>query len=620
MDNKNGGSEQSIKEKIKIEAADEEEARKKAYKYWKENNELEIDLELISVELIEERSGFLGFGDKDNVYRASLDIEAPSELEQEIEYLEEDIAIDGDFEIKFEEEGVMLKVSPPSGEGEKVSYYEIKQKVNELKLEDVDWEDVQQKIDDPDDEWTKIAPRKPELDEDASAGVEIVEDGLKARLDYNPPFGGEDYTVSDIEDLLQEAGVVSGIKREKIQQIVECNEEQKGVVIAEGTEPEPGRDAELEYHFEFDQESVGTEREDGSIDFFDRDLITNVEPGEVLVTKIEAEKGIPGEAVTGEVLEPPAPEDVKLPAGKNVEIKENKLIADIEGQAVREGNKVSVTPVHKVQGDLDLDVGNIDFVGSVVITGDVQEGFSIKAEHNIEVKGKVFAAHLEAGGGVKIHQGFIGKDKGEIEAAEDVEIKFVENGSVRSEGSVKVTDAIMHSNIVASGDIIMGKGKGLIVGGNCRAAEEIEARVVGSSLATTTVLEAGIDPGLKEEITQLEEDLEDNRQNMTKAEKALNLLEKLKEQQGELPQDKEMMYYRLKKTRKNLQEERAKKEEKLEELKQRSKGSKRGKIKVKEKVHPGVTIVIGKSRYNVRDTIDATSFVEEEGEVRQKPL
>ncbi len=617
MNDKISGHEE-IDKKLEIEAADEKEALEKAYKHWKP--QIDIEPEMISVSLVEKRSGFLGIKDKDNKYEAKLNIEDIDEIEEELEYLDEEIAIDGDFEIKFTEEGVMLKIIPPSGGGDPVRYIQIKHKVSEMDIEDVNWEAVQSAIDEPEEEWVKMAPRKPELDEDARVEVNICDDKLKATVDYEPARGGEEITAADLEEILNEAGVIYGVDNQALEEIVNSDEPIENFVVAEGKPPEPGEDAELNYHFEIDRENIGTEREDGSIDFFDRDLITNVEPGEVLVTKTPPVPGNSGKAVTGKELKPEEPKDKKLPAGKNVEKKENKLVAEIEGQVVKDGDKISVTPVHKVNGDVDLDVGNIDFVGSVVVNGDVQEGFSIKAEEDIEINGKVFAAQLEAGGNIKINKGFIGKEKGNVIAEGDVEIKFIENGNVESKGTVQVDDAIMHSTVTAAEEIILGKGKGLIVGGRCRAAKRIEASVVGSSLATTTVLEVGIDPSLKEEMNQIEEDLEDNRQNMTKAKKALDLLEKLKKQQGELPQDKEQMYYRLKKTKKNLQEEKARKEKKLEELENRLEKSKRGRVEVREKVFSGVTIIVGKSQYNVKDTMSTTAFEEEEGEVKQKPL
>lgn len=90
-------------------------------------------------------------------------------------------------------------------------------------------------------------------------------------------------------------------------------------MIAEGIPAVPGTDAEIIYHFESKKDSVGTQREDGSIDFYNLGLITNVNAGQVLVTKKDPVPGTTGRTVTGEVINPPEPRNKELPGGKNVE-------------------------------------------------------------------------------------------------------------------------------------------------------------------------------------------------------------------------------------------------------------------------------------------------------------
>lgn len=607
-------------EKLQVEAKDDKTAIKKARKHWQKEGRQMLDDSRINVKLKEERSGFLGIIDKDNIYEVTLEIDETAELEEELAAIEGDLELDGDFEINFAEDGVKLKITPPSEKGRAINYNEIKESLKELEIEEVDWPAIQEELEDPSEEWVNIAPRKPELDRDYSLDLSLKKDGLEAYLSYQPALGGEELTENKIEQFLQEKGIVYGIKKDKYHDLLDCEEEVSEFLIAEGKQPEPGHDGELIYHFEFDKDKVGIEREDGTIDFRNLDLINNVKKGEVLVTKKEPEPGTPGKKVTGEEISPPKPKKVELPRGKNTEVDEDKLVAKIEGQVVKERKKVSVLPIHEVQGDVDFSTGNIDFVGNVLVKGDVQEGFEVVAEGNIEIKGKVSGAHVKAGGEVIIHKGFIGKDKGQVEAKGDIKIKFVENGNVVGRSDVYVDDAIMHSKIEAGNSIFLGKGKGLIVGGKCRATKIIEAKVIGSTLATTTLVEVGIDPETKEKIANLKEELQKCQENKTKAKKALELLKKLKEQKGKLPESKELMYYRLQKTAKNMNEEIEEKEALLEELKEKSSRSREGKIKVKDRVYPGVNISIGSSKFIVHDELRTTAFVEEAGEVVQAPL
>ncbi|MFW6381074.1 MAG: DUF342 domain-containing protein, partial [Bacillota bacterium] len=347
-------------ESLEVKANNKKQALDRAIEEFPEQLASEISRSDLGIELLEEHRGFLGFGGK-NLYRVFV---KKAELEADkLEDLTRDIAIDGDFQISVADEGIFIRVTPPEGEGEAVYYQEIKQALEDKEIVEVDWEQVQETIHEQADEWVKIAPRKPELDRDAKAEVEVTKDGLKAYLKYIPALGGEDFTVEGLRNFLREEGVVYGIDEEKLKDVIETGQPQEHLLIAEGEQSEPGQDAELEYHFQLEKDSVGTTRENGSIDFFDLGLINNVEQGEVLVTKHDPQPGQPGKSVTGKEIPPPKPKDVGLPAGKNTEKKDEKtLVAGIEGQVVREKTKIKVLPVHEVRGNVDLKTGNIDFV------------------------------------------------------------------------------------------------------------------------------------------------------------------------------------------------------------------------------------------------------------------
>ncbi|HKL74710.1 MAG TPA: FapA family protein, partial [Halanaerobiales bacterium] len=379
-------------------------------------------------------------------------------------------------------------------------------------------------------------------------------------------------------------------------------------------------DEKLKYHFNDKKESIGTQREDGSMDFYNRGLITNVNPGDTLVTIEDSKKGKPGHKVTGEEIPPREPNTVDLPSGKNVKEEDGKLVSEIEGQVVKDGKRVNVLPVHEVKGNVDMDTGNIDFVGNVVVKGDVNEGFKIKAGGNVEINGRVSAAQIESEGKVIIKKGFVGKEKGRIDAKGNVEIKFIENGHIKTEGSIIASDAIMHSDLNAAEDIIVTENKGLLVGGNCQAGHNIEANIIGSTMATKTILEAGVDQETKEELEEVKEELEESEQNLLKTKRAIKALKEIKEKQGKLPTDKEVMYQRLLKTKKVINKSIEKKESKKAELEEILNNVERGKIKVYEKVFSGVKMIIGKSQFNVHEELHHSSFIEENGEIRQIPL
>ena len=74
--------------------------------------------------------------------------------------------------------------------------------------------------------------------------------------------------------------------------------------------------------------------------------------------------------------------------------------------------KINVFPVYEVNGDVDYNTGNIDFVGTIVIRGNVRSGFKVKADGDIRIIGSVEGAELEAAGSIEISAGIIGQNKG----------------------------------------------------------------------------------------------------------------------------------------------------------------------------------------------------------------
>ena len=607
--------------KVRVTAGSEEEALKLAREELTAAIEENILDEQFKIEQVGKKGGFLGFGSK-KVYEVSIVEKKLTQREEDILDLATDgLQMDGTFKIKIADDGVFLKVIQADGDGEAVKYQVVKAALEKKEIVQIDWQVVQDVIHEEEDKWEKIAPRLPELDKDAEVKIEISKDKMRAYISYYPALGGKEFTVSEIIRILNENDVKLGIKEGKLASMVKSGKQIENLLIAEGHPPVEGTDAKLNYHFENNKDSIGTKREDGSMDYYDLGIIANVNPGDVLVTKEEPIPGKPGKAVTGEEIAPPEPKDKELPSGKNVEQEdEYTLVSKIAGQVVVDGNRINVLPIYEVNGDVDLSTGNIEFVGNVIVKGNVMEGFKIKASGNVEVKGHVFAADIDAGGEVVIKKGFVGKNKYHINARGDVNAKFVENGIIKSEQNVVVTDAIMHSQISAGRKVDVSKNKGLLVGGVVRAGNLIEANIIGSHLATATRLEVGIDPELKNKVSEMEEDIKKSKVNLDKSLKAIDILQKLKQQSGKLPEGKKLMLLRLESTSNKLQQTIDEKKMELQKLNDKFDSVEEGRIIVNNKIYPGVKMQIGKSQYSVYNAMNRTSFIEDEGDVRQVPL
>ena len=176
----------------------------------------------------------------------------------------------------------------------------------------------------------------------------------------------------------------------------------------------------------------------------------------------------------------------------------------------------------------------------------------------------------------------------------------------------------MHSHVFSKDNIVLIGRRGLIVGGICRAGKEIHAKTIGSSMATKTILEVGIDPEIKEKNEMLKKSISEIEDNLDKVIKSLNLLDKLKKV-NRLDENKSQLYFKLLRTKNSLLDELSQLNEKYQITKDKIDNLTKGRIKVIDTIYPGVRIVIGNSTMTIRDEMKKCTFYRDEGEIRVGP-
>ncbi|NEP76835.1 MAG: DUF342 domain-containing protein [Okeania sp. SIO3B3] len=335
----------------------------------------------------------------------------------------------------------------------------------------------------------------------------------------SPILTGRILESDEIDDILEAHGVSFGIMKDKVQSIFEKELYNVPVLVAEGKAPEHGINAKIEYKFNFDKanKKFDTDEHD-RVDYRNIDNVQNVVAGQVLAVKTPATLGLPGRTVTNNRIDAKNGDDVPFEAGRNTILSENSLeiIAQIAGQAVLLAGVVSVEPIYEVKGDVDLNTGNIIFLGSVVVKGSILDGFSVKAAGNVEVRGNIGKAEVEADNEVIIGQGILGKEGGIVKAGTNIFAKFIDNAKVVAGNDIIVKEEILHTYADAGGRIICHGKKGMVVGGRIRAGYEISAKYLGSTAYTDTYLEAGIDPKSKEKLLNLQEERKINEEQINK--------------------------------------------------------------------------------------------------------
>ncbi len=537
----------------------------------------------------------------------------------------EDVANDvlesGKMQLQFRPDGVYLTVTPPGENGLAVSLEQVFRELELRGVQNADSRKVQQIVREMKGIPELIAPPQQEPEEDGHVTVEISKNKMEAYLTVYPPRGkGKPVTRDDIRKALADNNVVYGIQENVINSALKSGQMGEVLTVAAGSEPVDGENAVIEY--KVNPSSVGKPEEliDGRVDFYNLHLIQNVEPGEVLAVKTPAQPGTPGYTVTGEEISAKPGKDVQLAAGKNVELSDdnNAAVAAARGHVVIAGNKISVSNIYEINGDVDFNTGNVEFSGTVIVKGSVREGFKIVADGDVEVMGNISDGVVECSGTLKVKNGIVGRNKSRIKAGGSVFTRFIENTVLESGMDVMVGEAIMHSRVHARKSVVVA-GKGVIVGGVIRAGEEINCKTVGSSMATVTELETGVNPDLRRRYSFLSKEKQAKEVDLDKAEKAVKLLKYLEQTQGTLPEDKRAILARVTKVQGELIRELEELKTCLEDIETQIQQSERGRIKVHGVIHPGVKVTIGSAMMQVYDDLPFVTLTNVMGEIKINP-
>ncbi|HPA44593.1 MAG TPA: FapA family protein [bacterium] len=363
---------------------------------------------------------------------------------------------------------------------------------------------------------------------DGHIEVEISADRMSANLSIHPPSGnGKFLAVSDIIPMLFERGIVCGISPVTLlkmaKKVRKTGEPEEGIRI-QGVQPEKGRDGRLEilvdYQSKADRYWI---KADGSVDFYKLSRIDSVQEGDLLARIIPPSPGQDGYTVTGERIPGPEGESHAVRLGENVVLSENgaEIRAGIAGQIHFEDNTISVRPIYVVGGDVDFSTGNLDFIGDLMVRGNVLDGFDLKAGGNVVVHGTVGSCSIRAEGDVSVGRGVFGRERGLIRAGGDVTVAFLQNATVYSGSDVRMANQILNSRVYAKGKVVVTTGKGSIVGGHIQAGKGVEAKVIGSDFGTKTEIVSGVDWEVEERLVLLHKDLERNRENLEKLDRTI---------------------------------------------------------------------------------------------------
>lgn len=438
--------------------------------------------------------------------------------------------------------------------------------------------------------------------------IDVSRDKMEALARFDIKENESIPTLAMIKEALAQKNVVYGIDEEAVQEAAKSGKLTK---VAIGTPPENGVDAKIIRKFDLGTKGRPVIDEHDRVHYKDLNIFCLARKGQVLAERVPHTSGTPGTNIHGTPVRQKPGKPKPVPSGKNTSIKdENFVISEIDGQIVDTGSKISVDPHLDIKGDVGMATGNIDFVGGVTVGGSVQQGFVLKATGDIEISGMISGADV-IGRNIYVKGGVQGMSRGAIRAENDFQATFAENADIEAGGDVIITDVAMHSTIRAGHTLAVEGRRGLINGGFLAAGEEIRANTIGNSMNVATRLSVGVNPMIQKKYQQVLKEYNESKKRLEQVTKMVNTLGKIDISQ--MPPDKAERINALIRSQFPLAGTVERTERTLKELDAELQKMKKGRVRVKETMYPGVRLSINSIMKNVQvEESHCTQYVEED--------
>ncbi len=388
---------------------------------------------------------------------------------------------------------------------------------------------------------------------DATISIAIDDDEMGASAAITAAQGGKHLSAKAILNAAQEAGVKKGFSKEELVKLAQlaAKEDPNNQVtsqIASGKLAINGKDAKIKHLVESAQARIlrPKRREDGSVDMRDLGDIICVKVGDPLAEKVLLTSGKQGYTVTATPLSPEPGNDIVLISGEGTEFSpknENILVSQKVGLPKVIPNGMEVDEIYKIK-DVNVSSGNINFTGSVIIEGDVNEGMKVIASGDVTIGGFVESAIIESGGDITISGGIIGR-KHDIEKTKVTDVnmsvsvnangsvyaKYCQYAQISSSKDIRIENQLLHSLINVNGALKVGtedKSNGTLIGGFIKAGVHVSAGIVGATAGSNTIISFDHEIiKLKDQLTDIESRLKIDKDKTAELKVASDKLKKL---------------------------------------------------------------------------------------------
>ena len=528
----------------------------------------------------------------------------------------------GYFQFSIAEDGLYVTVYPPKEGGKRASiddfmFYIEKRKIMDCSLIKakeaflVTTEPITVKVSDitvfPSNEFGEYR---------------ISNDSMYVEAKFYPPFvGANELSELEINRDLQSIGVKYGIDNLAIKQFIQEKEYMKAYILARGLAPRQGKDGEIVYNFNTDLKPTPKIKEDGSVDFHTLDNVNHIKNGDVIATIIPEDNGESGFDIFNRIIQPQRVRKVMFRNQKNTKISIDglSLVSEVSGHVTLENDKVLVSNVLELD-NVDNSTGDIEYDGSILVKGNIVAGFSVKSAGDISVNGIIEGSKVFAAGNITINRGIQGMNRAVIQAGGNIVTKFIESAESIIAGGNIDTDTILHSKVIAKGQIIVNGKNGLIIGGDVKSSSLIEAKTIGNEMGTATTVGVGVDPSVKKRLDELKKELDKSGNNKIQLSQLMTALRKKQELSGTLDPEKQKMLQNTMRSLIMLEQLIAADIKELGECRLQLTEDSNARIKVFNNAYPGIKFVFGEQYLFLREKYSYCQFMKVGADIESLPL
>jgi uncharacterized protein len=325
---------------------------------------------------------------------------------------------------------------------------------------------------------------------DEDPGIRVSEDKLTA---FFPP-GTQGPRSLPLDGILKMAtgmgiryGLLDAPAIEK--QIVADPQARHRLVIARGKDPVPAIPPHARLFFETDPLRIGTVREDGTTDWKDRGELPHVKQGDRLAEIMPGKEGFPGLDIFGEAIAPPEPAATVPDCGKGAVLSEDgrHITAGQDGMVTLSlGGALTVEQAMRIEGDIGLETGHINFEGHIEVTGSIQKGYRVRG-HSLRAK-EILGAEVHMAGDMFVTDGIYESD---IKCKDTLKVGHIHKSTITTGAGIIVEREIIESGIETAGRCTIGDGN--IMASEISATKGIAAKNIGTEASRPNTLVVGVD-------------------------------------------------------------------------------------------------------------------------------